>query len=153
MATDYAPEIAAAARQYSLDPLLVEAVVIQESSGRTNAYRYEPGVWRWFQGNPKAKGLNKYRAAASYGLMQMLFATATDYGFATEPEFLFFPKVNLDLGCKHLAKLIRHFGGDIGKGLQAYNGGIGNVGKAQVKIYAQSVLGIHAQLVRDHAAR
>lgn len=141
MKTDFDPEIADACRRYGLDIDLVSAVVMQESSGRTNAYRYEPGVWEWFKTNPKAAGLNKYRAAASYGLMQILYATATDYGFSTDPEYLFLPKTGLDLGCRHLAELLRWAKGDMAKALAAYNGGKGNVDKAQPRNYAASVIG------------
>jgi soluble lytic murein transglycosylase-like protein len=105
--TDFDAEIMDAAKRYGLHPQLVTAVVMRESTGRTNAYRYEPGVWEWFKTNEHAKGLNKYRAAASYGLMQVLYATATDYGYVTDPEYLFLPKVGLDLGCRHLAEMIK----------------------------------------------
>lgn len=140
MITDFDPEITIAARTHGLDSDLVTAVVMQESSGRTNAYRYEPGVWNWFKGNPRANGLNKYRAAASYGLMQCLYATATDYGFATEPEYLFLPKVGLDMGCRHLAAMLKRHK-TLALALEAYNGGSGNAnGKGTDADYAVEVL-------------
>ena len=139
LTTDYEPEILDASRRYGLQPQLVTAVVLRESSGRTNAYHFEPGVWEWFQTNPHAKGLNKYRAAASYGLMQVLYATATDYGYVTDPEYLFLPKVGLDIGCRHLAELLKWAKGDVKKALAAYNGGKGNVDKAGPKAYAENV--------------
>jgi soluble lytic murein transglycosylase-like protein len=58
--------------------------------------------------------------------MQVLYATATDYGYVTDPEYLFLPKVGLDIGCRHLAELVRWAKGDIQKALGAYNGGKGN---------------------------
>lgn len=138
--TDYQPEIQAAARNYGLDPALVTAVVLQESSGKTHAYRFESSVGEWFKGNPKAAGLTPARFAASYGLMQILFATATDYGFAVEPEYLFIPKIGLDFGCKHLAALLKWAKGDQFLALAAYNGGKGNARKAQPCAYAGEVL-------------
>ena len=147
--TDYQPEIEAAAKKYGLDPDLVTAVVVKESSGRTNAYRYEPDVWGWFKDNPKNQGFNKYRAAASYGLMQVLFATATDYGWSSDPEYFFLPKVGLDMGCRHLAELIRWAKGDLLRALEAYNGGKGNAnGKGADAEYARDVLAkYHAMVI------
>ena len=46
--TGYAHEIAAAAERFKLDPVLVEAVVLTESAGRTHAYRYEPQFYAAF---------------------------------------------------------------------------------------------------------
>jgi soluble lytic murein transglycosylase-like protein len=138
--TNYRPEIIAAARAHGLPADLVEAIVLKESSGLADAFRFEPGVWVWFKANPLAAGLNARRAASSYGLMQILFATATDYGFRAEPEYLFLPKTNLDLGCRHFAALLKWAGGNVPKALQAYNGGKGNVGKPVTIAYANSVL-------------
>jgi soluble lytic murein transglycosylase-like protein len=137
---DFRPEIIAAARSHGLSADLVEAIVTQESSGRADAFRFEPSVWEWFKANPLAAGLNARRAASSYGLMQMLFATATDYGFRAEPEYLFLPKTNLDMGCKHFAVLLKWAKGNVPKALQAYNGGRGGVGRPQTIAYAKSVL-------------
>lgn len=139
--TEYRPEIVAAARAHGLPADLVEAIVVQESSGRADAFRFEPGVWAWFKANPLAAGLNARRAASSYGLMQILFATATDYGFRAEPEYLFLPKTNLDLGCRHFAMLLKWAGSNVPKALQAYNGGKGGVGRPQTIAYSKSVLG------------
>ena len=40
--TRYFPEIVKAATDYKLDPILVEAVVVQESSGNADSFRFEP---------------------------------------------------------------------------------------------------------------
>jgi soluble lytic murein transglycosylase-like protein len=138
--TDYAPEIIAASRAHGLDPLLVEAVVLQESSGKAHAVRFEPSVARWFKGNPKAAGLTPERYASSYGLMQILYATATDYGFSSAPEFLFLPQVGLDFGCMHLAAMLKWAQKDTMLALAAYNGGKGNAHEAQPMRYAAQVL-------------
>jgi soluble lytic murein transglycosylase len=145
--TDFDAEIMDAAKRYGLHPQLVTAVVMRESTGRTNAYRYEPGVWEWFKTNEHAKGLNKYRAAASYGLMQVLYATATDYGYVTDPEYLFLPKVGLDLGCRHLAEMIKWAKGDLPLALAAYNGGKGNVHKPVPQAYGADVYHSYMQRI------
>ena len=144
--TDYQPDIIAAARHHGLDADLVTAVVLQESAGQTDAFRFEPSVWGWFQRSPKAAGLNARRAGSSYGLMQILYATATDYGFSAEPEHLFLPKVGLDFGCRHLAALLQWAAGDVRLALAAYNGGKGNAHKAQPLAYAAEVLARLAKL-------
>jgi soluble lytic murein transglycosylase-like protein len=137
---DYEAEIAVAARNYGLDLLLVKAVVIRESGGATHAYRFEASVAGWFKGNPHTAGLIPARYASSYGLMQILYATATDYGFSAEPEYLFVPKIGLDFGCKHLAALLKWAHGDVLKALEAYNGGKGNAnGKGDDAEYARDV--------------
>lgn len=139
--TDYEPEIIAAARNHGLDSDLVRAVVLKESTGKTHAYRFESSVAEWFKGHPRAAGLVPARYAASYGLMQVLYATATDYGFSAAPEMLFLPQVGLDFGCRDLATKLRKCKGDIALALEAYNGGLGNAnGHGSDAEYARDVL-------------
>jgi len=140
MITDYDAEIAVAASEHGIDPRLLTALVLTESSGRADAFRYEKNVATWFMKNPKAAGLCERRACSSYGLCQVLYATATDYGFSTEPEYLFIPRANLDLGARILKDLLRWARGDEAKALQAYNGGRGGVGTPQTIAYSQRVL-------------
>ncbi len=56
------------------------------------------------------------------GLMQVMPATATDYG-VHQVDDLFNPATNLRVGMRHLARLIRKLG--IGKAVMAYNAGEG----------------------------
>jgi hypothetical protein len=60
--------------------------------------------------------------AGAVGLMQMMPATAADYG-VTRAEDLFDPATNVRVGMRHLARLIRQYG--IGKAVMAYNAGEG----------------------------
>lgn len=141
MTNDYQPEVLDASRRHGLDHTLVNAVISRESAGKTYAYRFEASVAKWFKDNPKAKGLVPARYAASYGLMQILYPTATDYGFSAAPEMLFLPQVGLDFGCLHLAALIKWAQGDLLKALEAYNGGRGNAdGKGSDAAYACDVM-------------
>lgn len=88
----------------AVDPLLIEAVMRQES-------RFDPQA---------------QSPAEAYGLMQLLPRTATRVaanGRAVEPSALFEPDVNIALGARYLNGLLVRFGGDVLKALAAYNGG------------------------------
>jgi len=127
MSTAYRAEIVAAAKTHGLDPDLVEALVLVESSGRTHAYRYEPAFWtRYLATNPAYQHLNPERVSASYGLMQIMFPVAVEVGYtAHDPEYLFVPSIGLEYGCRKLAALLRWAHGSVPQALAAYNGGQG----------------------------
>ena len=61
--------------------------------------------------------------AGAVGLMQVMPATATEYGVLSE-EALFDPHTNLDTGMRHLRRLLDKYG-SIGHALMAYNAGEG----------------------------
>lgn len=139
--TDYRQEIETAAREFGLEPDLVEAVVLQESSGRADAFRFEPAFFdRYLKRNPDYRGLVPRRIASSYGLMQVMYPTARELGFSAEPEMLFVPRVSLHFGCMLLARLLKWAGGDTAKALAAYNGGKGNWTAEAPLAYAAKVL-------------
>lgn len=56
------------------------------------------------------------------GLMQVMAATAKDYGWSEEQD-LFNPKLNIPIGAKHLAKLLSTYGGIEVYAVAAYNAG------------------------------
>lgn len=68
------------AREYNLDPNLIFATIMVESSGNTYAIRHEPRI-----------------NDASYGLGQILYGTARGIGYRGKPEGLFDPATNIDL--------------------------------------------------------
>lgn len=140
--TDYRPQIERAAKAHSLDPNLLEALVVTESSGRADAFRHEPGYYRlYIEGRPQWAGRIPRRVASSYGLTQIMYPTALQYGFNPnyEPEMLFLPEINLNLGAKILAALLKRFNGDVEQALQAYNGGPNGVGRPAPVAYAKKV--------------
>jgi soluble lytic murein transglycosylase-like protein len=125
-------------REHNLDPKLVGAVIWQESRGRPFANRYEGGFYRKYLQAKKLKDLPGYvplahgrselteikDRATSFGLMQVMGQTAREYGFKfNELTVLLDPMVNVEIGTKILADKIRKKGGDIHKGLLAWNGG------------------------------
>lgn len=132
----FAPLIEGPAKLYKLDPVLVAALICQESLGNPYAIRVERGFWRRYLDGimalvTRTKSVNDDKwaqypdlTACSYGLMQIMYVVAleleADFSFPTE---LCEPSWNLYLGCRHLANKIRVGGGDVDKGLLAYNGG------------------------------
>lgn len=86
-----------AAARNGLDPALVRAVVAVESAFRPDAI------------SPKG----------AQGLMQLMPSTAAALGVGDA----FDPAQNLDGGARHLAALVKGYGGDLNRALAAYNAG------------------------------
>ena len=103
--------VSRAARESSVDPLLIEAVMRQESLF-----------------DPEARS-----PANAYGLMQLLPATASRVAAtgdrAVDPPALMQPDLNIDLGTRYLNGLLKRFDGDLFKAIAAYNGGEAAVDK------------------------
>jgi soluble lytic murein transglycosylase-like protein len=91
------PLIEDAAKQHSLDPKLLRAVIGQESAFRPCAV--------------SAKG--------AQGLMQLMPETAAEMGVANPLD----PKQNLDAGARFLKQLLEKYKGDLPQALGAYNAG------------------------------
>jgi soluble lytic murein transglycosylase-like protein len=106
--TRYRKEIEAAAKTYGLDPRLVEALVLTESAGNTDAFRFEPNYYnRYLKPKKLYPGMNPRRVSSSYGLMQVMYDVAVERGFAKNlaPEYLFIPEFGLRWGCEQLRML------------------------------------------------
>lgn len=98
--------IAADAKSYEADPLLVLSIMREES-------RF----------NPRAKS-----AAAARGLLQFIITTARDIGqqiglVDVDPEDLYDPRVIIRLGAKYIAELSEQFAGNRYRTAAAYNAG------------------------------
>lgn len=123
----YRAETLEAADRHGLDVDLVTALVMHEShKGQAHAFRHEPEFWLKYMANkPEWDGAVPSRVSSSYGLMQVMFTTALQFGFRREdpPELLFIPTVNLDYGCRVLRDRIAWAKGDTLAALAAYNGG------------------------------
>jgi soluble lytic murein transglycosylase-like protein len=153
MKSPYREVIREEAAKVGLDPLLVEAVIQQESSGRADAFRYEPGYYtRYLAGDPAWADWEPRRASSSYGLMQLMYPTAVQLGFRQAPEALFDIRENIRLGCKLLASLLERFSGDVQKALAAYNGGPAGVTRPRPRAYATEVQARYARLQASTAA-
>ncbi|MBN2887424.1 MAG: lytic transglycosylase domain-containing protein [Chromatiaceae bacterium] len=89
------------AREQGLDHALVDALIRAESA-------YDPRA---------------VSSAGALGLMQLMPATAADYGVGAR-EQLFDPETNLRTGMRHLRRLLDRYG-RIGPAVMAYNAGEG----------------------------
>ena len=97
----FKPMIDGIAKQRGVDADLVHAVIAAESGYNPNAV------------SPKG----------AIGLMQVMPATAADYGVGSA-DALFDPKTNVDVGTRHLKRLLNKYG-SIRQAVAAYNAGEG----------------------------
>lgn len=108
----YKKQVFESAKNHDVDPLLVLAIMKAESKFNPNALS---------------------RRGAK-GLMQIMDTTgewaASELGMSEfTADQLFDPKVNIDIGCWYIARLINQYEGDVPTLLAAYNAGTGNVYK------------------------
>ncbi|UXH78273.1 lytic transglycosylase domain-containing protein [Roseateles amylovorans] len=98
--------VQSASDRHQLDPVLVSALIFQESRYQSNAR------------SPKG----------AMGLMQLMPATAARYG-VTSPQDLLDPRINVDVGVRHLRSLHDRYDGRVDLMLAAYNAGEGAVSR------------------------
>lgn len=107
----------AAAKRHTLPPPLVYAIIHTESGGNPWAIRYEPAFYERHIAPAPIKGRGTCSAqtearmqATSWGLMQIMGATARETGFdGVFLSELCNPKVGIEWGCKYLAKLVQRY--------------------------------------------
>ena len=122
---------------YGVDSNLIKAIVVTESGFNLQAV------------SPKG----------AVGLMQVMPATARQYGVMAEPgstvaRKLTNPELNIHTGTKYLSYLLRLYGGQVDLALAAYNAGEGAVFKAGNQIpdyketqdYVRKVLAVYKVL-------
>ena len=171
MRTRYWSEIQAAAKKHDLDPMLVEAIVVQESAGNADAFRFEPNFWnRYLKPMKIYVGANPREVSSSYGLMQVMYQVAVERGFPRDlrPQHLFIVENALEYGCRQLKfqfDAAKKFSAEhpeipvqpkdiIMAAIASYNGGNGGNRPGQVlrnAAYARSVLTNYATLLTEHA--
>lgn len=164
--SDLSALVTATAIQHGMDPQLAIAQVRVESGGDYWAWNAEPKyMYLWnvrtdapFRRVSDAELASKIPPAdfptlagdpdqewwaqqASWGLLQIMGAVARERGFKgkylTE---LCDPRINLDIGCKLFADLMRWSAGDVRKALAAYNAGKGGWPSEAGQRYATKVL-------------
>jgi soluble lytic murein transglycosylase-like protein len=113
---------------YPCPPHIVLGIIATESSDNPDAMRFEPGYKYLFDVERHAKILGwtveteKTLQMFSWGLMQLMLATAREMGFNFHPRLLLQPKTNVSWGAKHLWNLFRRYQ-NWGDAVAAYNYG------------------------------
>lgn len=98
-------------------PEIVLGVIKTESGGDADAMRFETGYPYLFETKRLAKEMGwteKTEVALqsfSFGLMQIMLATARSHGFEKHPMQLLSPVVNLSWGALHLGSLVKRYQG------------------------------------------
>ncbi len=115
------------AKQYGVERQLIRAVVTAESNFNPNAVSRVGAV----------------------GLMQVMPATAADYG-VTSTAALFDPRTNLRTGTRHLRRLIDKYKGDYGRVIMAYNAGEGVVDRTNSNVTYQETLNYTEAVIRNY---
>jgi soluble lytic murein transglycosylase-like protein len=117
-----------ASKKHALDFWTLVAQVEKESSGNPNAIRLEE-AYRWFYpSGSKPEGDELEFQRTSWGLLQIMGATARELGYteAATPwpssPLKSDPAAALDLGCRYLVGMLRRHG-NIADALSAYNAG------------------------------
>lgn len=130
------PAVAAVGYAYRIDPLLLEAIVQQESRGRADAV------------SPKG----------ALGLMQIMPATARELGVADPALLTSDPLLNLVTGARYLKRMQAQFGNDLPRVLAAYNAGPGAVARhggvppyAETRGYVRTIMGRYTQQLGGRA--
>jgi soluble lytic murein transglycosylase-like protein len=95
--------------EFEIDPNLVMAFVLKESSGHSNAIRYEADFYHRYTGPMNFSEDEEKGRATSYGLMQIMGEVARELGFKGEFKELFDPTLNLSYALKHLKRFINKY--------------------------------------------
>lgn len=115
------------ARRHGVEAALVHAVVAAESAYNTHAVS----------------------TAGAVGLMQLMPATAQDYGVSSR-DALFHAPTNVDAGVRHLKRLLRKYRGDYGRVIMAYNAGEGVVDRTNNNVRFRETLDYTEAVVRRY---
>lgn len=110
--TEYSEYVYKYAQEYNVDPLMVFAIIKAESNFNPNVVSNSGAV----------------------GLMQLMDATAEELCnkldiFYVKKVSLYNPELNIQLGTKYFADLMKEYDNNYLLALTAYNAGIGNVKK------------------------
>lgn len=98
--------------KFDVSSSLIRAIIYIESRGDITAIRYEPQLKKakWYNKNLSFKNKKDDFTYCSYGLMQILFATAKALGYKGTPINLYNIKDNIYYGTKYIKNLIKRYG-------------------------------------------
>lgn len=111
----YDKQIIASAESFKINPFLILSIAKVESGHRANAVRYEKG-YKWIK-NP-AKHAHRHNITKdtevvlqqmSWGILQIMGATARDLGYNGFIPELLVPEVGVHWGVKYLARLLKKY--------------------------------------------
>jgi soluble lytic murein transglycosylase-like protein len=112
------------AAQASIDPVLVCAVIEQESSWNPWSIRYEPAFYSRYIAPLNLGDTTEARARSfSWGLMQVMGEVAREEGYVGNLAMLCDPTTGIKAGITHLHRKLTGASGDVEAALQAWNGG------------------------------
>jgi soluble lytic murein transglycosylase-like protein len=87
--------------------------------------------------------------AGAIGLMQVMPATAADYG-VTNREALFDPETNVQTGIRHLRRLLNKYDNDYGRTIMAYNAGEGVVDRTNSNVTYRETLDYTVAVIHQY---
>ena len=122
-------DIYCAASEHKLDTYLVAAFVSVESSGQRFKTRFEPGYkylldpGKWARSLVISEETEEKHQMTSWGLMQVMGATARELGFDEDMPRLTNASVGLRYGCLYLKKCMVRYPNEKSAAIAAYNAG------------------------------
>jgi hypothetical protein len=119
--------IARMSKRYGVERALVQAIVAAESAF-----------------DPRAVS-----RAGAIGLMQVMPATAADYG-VSDGQRLLDPAVNVETGVRHLKRLLEKYDNDYGRVIMAYNAGEGIVDRTDSNVTYLETLNYTEAVIRHY---
>lgn len=126
---EYMKSIEKHAKEHGLEPSLVAAICMQESSGDPFAHRFE-AEWRYYKDIDSfarkcriTADTERAAQAFSYGLMQIMGSVAREKGFSEALPKLFDIDTNLRFGCMHLAGFLKKYNQNMDQAIASYNAG------------------------------
>ena len=110
-----------------IDPDLIEAIVMTESSGRPDAFRYEPNFYAKYVREGDYPKVQHKELSTSWGLMQVMGLVAWEMGLKKDIALtLCTIEGGLKYGIRHLKRFMDKYekaGGDGNDAIAAYNAG------------------------------
>lgn len=123
------PLIDLAAKRQGLDPRLIAAIIEVESGGQSYACRFEPGYPFLFEPTVMAKtsgttlSTEQMLQRCSWGLMQVMGATARELGLRAPLPSLTDPAAGIEFGCLYFKAQLARYSGKTLDAIAAYNAG------------------------------
>lgn len=149
---EYSDIITQTANQLGIDPILVTAIIMQESAGDTWATRFESSYYdherfldpdRFAENSKVSINTEKSQQATSWGLLQIMGVVAREVGYTGKLTKLLIPERGIFWACKKL-QLICHKYQKLEDIIASWNAGspqvIDSTGKYLNQAYVDAVM-------------